>query len=181
MKVAPVIEKFVASVLRDQENTMLSARFGRCVKDIWYRRADGKGWDLESLGILCDLVRSLFSPFYFTSLPFLRQNSLNEYSTKCNQIEGAPANWSPNRLDLKVGVRYPTLCVSLEIKKDLSGQKWLFQRCRALKIENGRFDTLVYICDEEGDLVAVAKHVSLIVEGKLLAEKPEEVERVFKL
>lgn len=71
--------------------------------------------------------------------------------------------------------------MTTEIKKDPKGLKWVFLRARALKIENGRFDTLVYICDEEGELLAFAKHVSLIVEGKFLAEHPEEVGRVFKL
>jgi len=129
----------------------LSDRFGRCTKDIWYAREDGEDWDLESLGVLCDF------------------------------IEGAPGNWSPNRKDLQVGVRFPTLCMTTEIKKDPKGLKWVFMRARSLKIENGRFDTLVYICDEQGDLLAFAKHVSLIVEGKLLTEHPEEVGRVFKL
>jgi len=71
--------------------------------------------------------------------------------------------------------------MTTEIKKDPKGLKWVFMRARSLKIENGRFDTLVYICDEQGDLLAFAKHVSLIVEGKLLTEHPEEVGRVFKL
>lgn len=71
--------------------------------------------------------------------------------------------------------------MTMETKKDPKGLKWVFMRARALKIENGRFDTLVYVCDEEGDLLAFAKHVSLIVEGEFLAENPEKVGKVFKL
>ncbi|KAH7327039.1 thioesterase-like superfamily-domain-containing protein [Rhexocercosporidium sp. MPI-PUGE-AT-0058] len=150
--IAPIILKFTGWALKGYNETMImSDRFGRCTRDIWYARSDGEDWDVHNLGILCDF------------------------------IEGAPANWSPNRADLKAGVRYPTLCMTTEIKKDPKGLKWVFLRARALKIENGRFDTLVYVCDEEGDLLAFAKHVSLIVEGNLLAEHPEEVGRVFKL
>ncbi|KAG4430039.1 hypothetical protein IFR05_014478 [Cadophora sp. M221] len=150
--VAPIGLKFSGWPVKGYRETMTgSDRLGRCTRECWYARSDGEDWDLDYLGILCDF------------------------------IEGAPANWSPNRVDLKVGVRYPTLCMTTEIKKDPKGLKWVFMRARALKIENGRFDTLVYICDAEGDLLAFAKHVSLIVEGKFLAEHPEEVGRLFKL
>ncbi|KAK0114175.1 hypothetical protein ONS95_013675 [Cadophora gregata] len=151
--VAPCILKFTGWVVKGSYGVdlRLSDRFGRCTKDIWYRRGDGEDWDLESLGVLCDF------------------------------IDGAPANWSPHRKDLQVGVRFPTLCMTSEIKKDPKGLKWVFMRARSLKIENGRFDSLVYICDEQGDLLAFSKHVSLIIEGKYLTEHSEEVGRVFKL
>jgi archaeosine-15-forming tRNA-guanine transglycosylase len=78
----------------------------------------------------------------------------------------APGNYFPDRHDNKVGVGYPTLCMSSEIKKDPKGTKWLFMKITAHEIKNGRFDTDVYVVDEEGELVALSKHVSLITEVK---------------
>lgn len=48
-------------------------------------------------------------------------------------------------------------------------------------IRNGRFDMLVYVCDEEGDLVAFAKHVLFVAEGKETAGKSAALERLYKL
>jgi hypothetical protein len=70
--------------------------------------------------------------------------------------------------------------MNTEIKKDPKGAEWLFVRTKAHKIKNGRFDTDVWVLDEEGDLVALSKHVSLISLGKL-AEQPEQWKNVFKL
>lgn len=58
---------------------------------------------------------------------------------------------------------YPTLSLSLEIKKDPKDSKWLFMKIRTHKILNGRFDQEVQVIDEEGDLVALSKHVSRAV------------------
>ncbi|KAL2060595.1 hypothetical protein VTL71DRAFT_9236 [Oculimacula yallundae] len=150
--IAPVILKFDSWLLKGyNKTTMNSDRFGLCTRDGWYARSDGEDWDLDYLGLLCDYV------------------------------DGAPSNWSPHHADLKAGVRYPTLCLTLDIKKDPKGLKWVFMRAKALKIENGRFDTCIYVYDKEGDLLAFAKHLSLIVEGKLLSKHPEELGRVFKL
>lgn len=68
---------------------------------------------------------------------------------------------------MKRGVACPTLSLSLEIKKDPKDAKWLFLRIRAHKIQNGRFDTDVYVMDESGDLVALSRHVSLHVEPRV--------------
>ena len=66
------------------------------------------------------------------------------------------------------GVAYPTVSMATEIKKDPKGAKWLFMRMRAHRILNGRFDTEVQVVDEEGDLVVLGKHVSIVMdrEGK---------------
>ena len=83
--------------------------------------------------------------------------------------------------------------MTTEIKKDPKGTKWIFMRLRSHQIKNGRFDTEVQLFDEEGDLVALSKHVSLVTEGKLanspnkmqqmrkIFKPPEEVENLAKL
>jgi hypothetical protein len=38
---------------------------------------------------------------------------------------------------------------------------WLFMRIESHEIKNGRFDEVVQIFDEEGDLVTMAKHVGV--------------------
>lgn len=64
-----------------------------------------------------------------------------------------------------------------EIKKDPKDSKWLFMKMRAHEIKNGRFDTEVTVVDEVGDLVALSRHVSLV----LMRKSPEEVKRIYRL
>lgn len=61
---------------------------------------------------------------------------------------------------------YPTLSMSLEIKKVLppEGVKWLFMRARAKEIKNGRMDAEIAILDEAFELVALSHQVSFIVD-----------------
>lgn len=74
------------------------------------------------------------------------------------QFFGAPTNFYDDFEDLKQYV-YPTLCMSIEVKKDPGCATWLFTEVICNKIQNGRFDQEVHVLDEEGDLVALSKHV----------------------
>ncbi len=60
---------------------------------------------------------------------------------------------------------YPTVCLSLDVKKPLpsEGVQWLFSRVRAKQIKNVRIDLEVIILDEQGDLVALSHHIALIL------------------
>lgn len=81
--------------------------------------------------------------------------------------------------DLKT-ITYPTVCLSIEVKKDPKDAEWLFVRIRSHQIKNGRFDQDVTVLDEKGDLVALSKHVCTAIEIK--QRNPEKVtQRVDKL
>lgn len=60
---------------------------------------------------------------------------------------------------------YPTLAMNLDIKKSLppNGVEWLFIRTEARKIDQGRLDLQVIILDQDGELVALASHVNMIL------------------
>ncbi|GKU08574.1 thioesterase family protein [Fusarium langsethiae] len=60
---------------------------------------------------------------------------------------------------------YPTLAMNLDIKKLLpqEGEEWLFIRTEARKIEQGRLDLQVSILDREGNLIALASHINLVL------------------
>jgi predicted metal-dependent peptidase len=80
-------------------------------------------------------------------------------------------------------VNYPTICISMETKKDPKGTRWFDQRARYHKIQNGRYDMDVYLYDGEGDLVALIKQTSIVTvltEGKLKGN-PDELRKFFKL
>ena len=61
---------------------------------------------------------------------------------------------------------YPTLSMSLEIKKVLppEGVKWLFMRARAKEIKNGRMDAEIFVLDESLELVALSHQVSFMID-----------------
>lgn len=73
--------------------------------------------------------------------------------------------------------RYPTLSMSLEIKKVLppEGVQWLFLRARAKEIKNGRMDAEIAVLDEGLELVALSHQVSFIVDmAKSPAIRPRQ-------
>ncbi|KUL84862.1 hypothetical protein ZTR_08250 [Talaromyces verruculosus] len=83
----------------------------------------------------------------------------------CDNFLPAPLNFDPTMADLSKYV-FPTMCMSVEIKKDPKDAEWLFQEIVCHKIQNGRYDTDVRVLDENGDLVALSKHVSIMAEMK---------------
>jgi hypothetical protein len=93
------------------------------------------------------------------------------------EFGGAPNNFTLDNEDYKSGVLYPTLSITTEIKNDPKGAKWLFMRIETHEIRNGRFDTNVVVVDENGDLIALSKHVSLAL-GKT---SPEDLKRIYRL
>ncbi|KAI5850479.1 thioesterase-like superfamily-domain-containing protein [Morchella snyderi] len=60
---------------------------------------------------------------------------------------------------------YPTLSLSVEVKRipPPDGWKWLFCRIEAREIRNGRMDVMVDIYDEDRNLVAIANQLAIIV------------------
>jgi acyl-CoA thioesterase len=54
--------------------------------------------------------------------------------------------------------------MSIELKKDPGYATWLFVEVVCNQIKNGRFDQEVHVFDEEGDLIALSKHVSSAIE-----------------
>lgn len=107
----------------------------RGLVDEWICFRSGERFHNESLGLLCDMWPMVFEPYQYIG------------------SDTQPALW------------YPTLHLSLEIKKALpsEGVQWLFSRVRAKQIKNGRFDLEVVILDERADIVALSHHVAMIV------------------
>jgi hypothetical protein len=64
-----------------------------------------------------------------------------------------------------------------EVKRDPKGCKWLFLRIQAYEIRNGRFDTNVTVLNEEGELIALGRHVSIVLERK----SQEELKNIYRL
>lgn len=90
--------------------------------------------------------------------------SLHDVSNE-QQFLSAPTNFFPHMEDLKT-ITYPTVCLSIEVKKDPKDAVWLFVRINSHQIKNGRFDQDVRVLDERGELVALSKHVCTAVEMK---------------
>jgi acyl-CoA thioesterase len=72
--------------------------------------------------------------------------------------------------------------MSLEIMRDPKEEKYIFLKLQVHEIRNGRYDTDVFAYNEEGQLVALARHVNVIQEPKRKSEEYErELGRVLKL
>jgi acyl-CoA thioesterase len=53
--------------------------------------------------------------------------------------------------------------MSMEIKRDPKSAEWLFVRIKTDRLLNGRYASDFSVLNEEGELVAVAKIIGLIV------------------
>lgn len=56
-----------------------------------------------------------------------------------------------------------TVSLSVDVRRDPGGCRWLFQRAVMNQARGGRFDTEVKIVDEEGELVASVQQANILV------------------
>jgi hypothetical protein len=62
---------------------------------------------------------------------------------------------------------YPTLSLTLDIKAvpPPQGWEWLYVRIECGTIRGGRMDIDVVICDESSQIVAISRHVAVVVDA----------------
>ena len=119
----------------------------RSIADEWLCYRNGEKFTNESLGYVADTWPQVVELFKRQDDPYaLKDKELKESNNTASR-------W------------YPTLVLNLDIKKALpeEGVEWLFVRVQAKQIRNGRMDLEVTIMDEDGDIVALSHHVSLIL------------------
>ncbi|KAI9724385.1 MAG: hypothetical protein M1812_000453 [Candelaria pacifica] len=119
----------------------------RSIADEWMCYRNGDKFTNESLGYVADTWPQVVEFFKHEDDP---------YALKDKEL----ATWNKNSSNW-----YPTLVLNLDIKKALpeEGVEWLFVRVQAKQIRNGRMDLEVIIMDQEGDIVALSHHVTLIL------------------
>jgi hypothetical protein len=151
-KIMPVTAKMRVLKRKGARTQFLSRNGMLNVKEKWVRWADpNQKIDVISLGSVCDNVG-----FYLSNKKHLSSELID-----CVQLLPAPLNFDPTMADASKYV-FPTLCMSIEIKKNPNNAEWLFLEILCHSIHNGRFDTDVRVLDENGDLVALSKHVSVM-------------------
>lgn len=119
-------------------------RTTRGIADEWVRLSTGENWTNDTLGFLCDMWPSVVEILYQEDNPY---------------VSGSKSRGK------KAAFWYPTLVLNLDIKKPLpeQGIEFLFVRVSAKKIEKGRYDLEVVICDETGDVLALSHQACLIL------------------
>ena len=130
------------------------------ITDIWLTScSSNESFTTEMLGCIAD------------SWHRMPENHLPK-STWSNAQIVSRANQSAHGLveDTDIGRRppsywYPTLSMTLEIKKQLppEGVKWLFVRAQAKEVKNGRMDAEVMIFDQYMALVALSHQICFVV------------------
>ncbi|KAF9878805.1 thioesterase family protein [Colletotrichum karsti] len=116
----------------------------RGMADIWLRFKAGQKFTNASLGYIADAYPTI--------------------------VEG----WRPRRDEEQTPFRsnemfwYPTIALNLDVKKTLpeEGVEWLFIRCLAKVIQNGRLDLEVVILDRDQNVVALSNHVNLVLSAE---------------
>lgn len=73
-----------------------------------------------------------------------------------------PINLIPGGKERKILSWYPTLWLSLEVKKP-GPWEWVGVAVESRMLENGRLDIDVFMTDEKGDLIAISRHLAIVV------------------
>lgn len=125
----------------------------RAILDQWVRfsplQRPGK-WTNDCLGFVVDMF------------PQIVESYVNAERGESDLEEKAP-----DQSNLRPKFWYPTLALNLDVKKLLpqEGVEWLFVRVQATVIKNGRIDLHVTVLDEDGDVVALSTHCSLVMDA----------------
>jgi len=139
----------------------------KAIKQQWVAPAlPGQTWTTDMLGLVVDAAIPAVENFYADS-----PHSTKATADKCviTARNGPPEEipqWSAPRF-------YPTVNMSMDIKKVLpeQGVKWLFVLVRTKDVREGRFDNLVEVWDESGELVALSQQLWMAVEIDIAALK----------
>lgn len=181
----PAFHSFRKAMQRVQTYVPRSASVAPAIVDEWICFSSGERFTQESLGYVCDtfpLITAGYTPQDVQSQPHFQNFDTNNKNKKATlSPSGSPRSSSsiavpPSSLEEPVKLWLPTLVLNLEFKKLLppEGVEWLFVRCHAKQIKNGRMDMEIVILDEGGDIVALSSHVALIVSSdRQLGSKPQ--------
>jgi hypothetical protein len=132
----------------------------KSIIDQWIRFRNGERFTNETLGFIADMFQQPVEAYHDGNDPF--------------QVRPVDAVKKGSKSDPKARYWYPTLVLNLDVKKKLrqEGVEWLFTRCRAKQIQNGRYDLEIIVLDETGDIVAVSHHVAMVLDSsRNLAER----------
>ena len=112
----------------------------------------------DSMGLVVDIFPQIIEQYVN---PEMEEALLNQGWSQ-EQADEFKKKTKPN-----ASYWYPTLTLNLDVKKSLpeEGVEWLFVRVQAMKIRNGRFDLLIQVLDDKGDMIALSQHASLAVDS----------------
>lgn len=138
----------------------------RSLSDEWLCFRNGERFTNASLGYVADMWPQVVEAYKSDGDPYGVQLGKGVEGTDPAESKGWAKFW------------YPTLLLNLDVKKALpeEGVEWLFARCQAKRIENGRLDLEVVILDESGDVVALSHHVTLVLGAERNMAKRRKVE-----
>ncbi|RYP74382.1 hypothetical protein DL771_003049 [Monosporascus sp. 5C6A] len=137
--------------------------------DAWNTFLGGERMDATYLALMTDCIPSL-------SDTLLRNGGLYDVHRTFPQIEqwakenpGVPAELTNS---LKEAMQTPlfnnTVTLDIEFKRKLpkNGVQWIFTRAESRMLEGGRLDIDVTICDENMDLLCIARQAVLVLDAK---------------
>jgi acyl-coenzyme A thioesterase PaaI-like protein/HAMP domain-containing protein len=137
MDLRPIIRKLWILMLPGGPDARWKDRFGLGIRESWVKMDDETVLDLMLVGHVCDLVLAI------------------------------PILWPADHLEAlqdSLAYGYPTISMSMEIKRDPKCAEWLFVRIKTDGLLHGRYTSDVTVLNGGGELVAVARIMRLVVE-----------------
>jgi hypothetical protein len=137
MDILPITRKLRILMSPGGPDARWKDRFGPGIRESWVKMDDESALDLMLMGHVCDPVLAI------------------------------PILWPANHLEAlrdSLAYGYPTISMSMEIKRDPKCAEWLFVRIKTDGLLNGHYASDVTVLNGDGELVAVARIMGLVVE-----------------
>ncbi|KAJ4253881.1 hypothetical protein NW762_010279 [Fusarium torreyae] len=138
------------------------------VVDAWLS-FPGEPMNATHIALMCDFMPSMADTLLRNGEMYDGRNNLRKMEEWADKNPGVVCEMG-NSLSKAANAEFSenTISLDIEFKKRLpeDGLRWIFSRVETKKLQGGRMDMDITICDEEMDLICSAKQVVLVLDAK---------------
>ncbi|KAF4979163.1 hypothetical protein FZEAL_4591 [Fusarium zealandicum] len=150
---------------------VLNPRGGYLVPGVWdaWNRFTNEPMDATCLALMCDIVPSMSDTLLRNGGIYDAHGSFAIMDEWANKRPGEVCELTNSLAEAATAEIFDnTLTMDIEFKKKLpdSGIQWLFTRALTRKLDKGRMDLELTICDQEMDLICLSRQSVLVLDAR---------------
>jgi hypothetical protein len=137
--------------------------------DAWNGWMGGERMDATYVALMTDMIPSMSDTLLRNDGVFDAHLSFEKIERWAEQNPGIPFEGSNSIAQaMKASIWNSTVSLDIEFKRRLpkEGLRWIFTRTAAKMLHDGRMDVDITICDEDMELVVVARQLILVLEAQ---------------
>ena len=137
--------------------------------DAWYSFQDNEHMDAVYLTMMTDCIPSMSDTLLRNGGLYDAHRFLHEVEARAKDRPGVPVEVT-NSLEaaMKTTILNNTITLDIEFKRRLpeEGVRWIFSRAESRMLEGGRLDLDVTLCDQNMDLLCIARQSILALDAR---------------